>query len=218
MKFLVSNFGWKLLAISSAILLWSLFVAQTEIATSIPVVVQYRNIPGDLEITADPPDRLLLKLRGPASRLSASQLAQTILLFDLKDVRTAGEQTITIGEQELGLPAGVELVRVVPSQVRLTLERRAEKVVPIEVRYTGPPARGYRIVSQNVFPQSVKVVGPEVIIQRIESVPTDAINLNSTFGNAEFRVPVFTTDPHLRFESRAPFATVQIKLEKIPGF
>lgn len=216
MKALISNFGWKVLAIGSAILLWSLFVAQTEIATSIPVVVQYRNIPSDLEITADPPERLLLKLRGPVSRLSASQLSGTILLFDLKDISTAGEQTITIGERELGLPAGVELVRVVPSQVRLTFERRAEKIVPVEVRYSGPPPRGYRIVSQNVFPQSVKVIGPEAIVERLESVPTDAINLSTTVGDAEFRVPVYTTDPHLRFEARAPFATVQIKLEKIP--
>jgi len=216
MKWLYSNLRWKLLAISSAILLWTLFVAQTEIATSIPVVVQYRNIPADLEITADPPERLLLKLRGPASRLGASDLAQTVLVIDLKNVRTAGEQTIAIGERELGLPTGVELVRVAPSQIRLTFERRAEKVVPVEVRYTGPPARGYRIASQNVYPQSVKVIGPEAVIQRIESIPTDAINLGSTFGSAEFRVPLFTTDPHVRFDTRAPFATVQVKLEKIP--
>ena len=93
MRLLTRHLGWKLMAVVSAILLWTMFVAQTEVASSIPVVVQYRNIPPDLEITADPPERLLLKLRGPASRLGASELAKTVLVFDLKNVSTAGEQT-----------------------------------------------------------------------------------------------------------------------------
>jgi YbbR domain-containing protein len=216
MRILTSNIGWKLLAGSSSVLLWTLFVAQTELATSIPVVVQYRNVPPDLEITSDAPERLLLKLRGPSSRLGASELSQTVLQVDLKNVHAPGEQTITIGERELGLPSGVDLVRVVPSQIRLAFEKRAEKTVPVEVRYSGPPAPGYRIVSQKVVPNSLKVIGPEAIVERIESVQTDAINLSSTVGNAEFRVPVFTADPHVRFESRTPFATVYLTLEKIP--
>jgi YbbR domain-containing protein len=216
MHALTSNIGWKLLAIASAVLLWWLFVAETEVATSIPVVVQYRNIPADIEIMADPPERLLLKLRGPASRLSPSQLSGTVLVFDLKNTSSAGEQTITIGAQELGLPSGVELVRVVPSQVRLTLDRRSEKTVPVEVRHSGPPAQGYRVVSQRVSPPSVKVIGPEAIVQRIESVPTDPIDLKSTVGTAEFRVPVYLPDPHLRFEDRTPVVSVQVTLEKIP--
>jgi YbbR domain-containing protein len=216
MRTLTRNIGWKLLAIASALLLWTLFVAQTEIATSIPVVVQYRNIPPELEVTADPPERLLLNVRGPASRLSASELSQAVLVLDLRNVHGPGEQTITIGERELGLPSGVELVRVVPSQVRVSFEKRAEKTVPVEVRYAGPPARGYRIASQKVVPETLKVIGPEAIVERIHAVQTDAINLSSTVGNAEFRVPVFTTDPHVRFESRTPVATVYVLLEKIP--
>jgi YbbR domain-containing protein len=213
---LIRNLRWKLLAIVSAIVLWNLFVGQAEVATSIPVVVQYRNIPADLEITADPPERLLLKLRGPASRLDSSSLNNTILLVDLKNVSSPGEQTITITENELGLPSGVELIRVVPSQVRVTLDRRSEKTVPVEVRYTGPPARGYRIVSQRVNPPTLKVIGPEAFLARLESVPTDPVNVSTTVGVAEFRVPVYATDPHLRFETKTPVVTVRVTLEKIP--
>ena len=68
------NLGRKLFSIGAATLLWFVFVGRSEIATSIPVMVQYRNIPPDLEITADPPDRLFMKLRGPVSRLSAAEL------------------------------------------------------------------------------------------------------------------------------------------------
>ena len=216
MKALTRNPGWKLLAIASAFVLWVLFVAETEIATSLPVVVQYRNIPPDLEITADPPERLLLKLRGPASRLRTAEMSRAAVVFDLKNVHSAGDMTMTIGERELGLPSGVELVRAVPPQFRLTLEKRLEKLLPVEVRYTGPPARGYRIVWQKVSPQTIRVIGPETAVERMESVPTDAINLSSTIGEAEFRVPVFTTDPHVRFDTGTPLVTVQIKLEKIP--
>jgi hypothetical protein len=85
------------------------------------------------------------------------------------------------------------------------------------VRYTGPPARGYRLASQDVFPNSFRLIGPQAVVERIDSVPTDAIDLSSTVGGAEFRVPVYTTDPHVRFDTMTPLVTVQVKLEKIPG-
>lgn len=215
MRAVVSNVGWKLLAVVSAFVLWRLFVGETELATSIPVAVQYRNMPPDLELTADPPERLFLKLRGPASRLNPSDLTRTVLLVDLKNAMAAGEQTITITEQELGLPPGVELVRVVPSQVRITLEKRTEKTVPVEVRHAGPPPKGYRIVTQRVEPARVKIVGPEAILSRIDSVPTDPVNLGGVVGAEEFRVPVYAPDPHVRFEGK-PVVTVKVELEKIP--
>ena len=213
---LTDNIGWKLFSLGAAVVLWGTFVGEVEVATSVPVSVAYRNIPPDLEITADPPESLFLKLKGPSARLRAAELEQIGLALDLKNVTKPGERTLSIGEAELGLPAGVELIRVVPSQVRVTLERRAEKIVPVEVRFSAPPPGGYRVVSQRVSPAAVRVIGPEARVNRLDSAQTDPIDLSSTIGNAEFRVPVYVDDPHMRFEAGHPVVTVQLTLERIP--
>jgi hypothetical protein len=216
MRALTENLGWKLFSLAAAFILWSTFVGEVEVATSVPVRVAFRNISPDLELAADPPDSLFLKLKGPSARLGAAELGRIELALDLKNANKPGEQTLNIGATELGLPGGVTLIRAIPSQVRVTLERRAEKIVPVEVRFAGPPPGGYRIVSQRVSPAAVRVIGPEAAINRLDAAPTDPVDLSSTIGNAEFRVPVHLDDPHLRFETGSPVVTVQLSLQRIP--
>jgi YbbR domain-containing protein len=216
MRMLTRNPGWKLLALVIAFGFWYSLGGRGEIAASVPVIVQYRNIPPDLEITNEHIDRLFLKLRGPSSRLTAEELAKTALMIDLGAVHNPGDQTFTIDAANLGLPSGVSLVRVVPAQVRLHFDRRSAKTVPVEVRYTGPPPGGYRIAEQSVWPQSVRVVGPETKLAQVVEIPTDAINVDAAVGAAEFRVSLSTGDPHVRLDPPVQFAVVRIITQKIP--
>ena len=127
-----------------------------------------------------------------------------------------GEQTFTISANNLTLPPGVSLVRVVPSQIRVRLERRITKDVPVEVRFAGPPPAGYRIVHQDVQPSTVRILGPESRLEHIGAVQTDPVDLSSKLANAEFRVPVFLPDGLVRFEDSNPIVTLRVTLEKIP--
>jgi YbbR domain-containing protein len=194
--------------------LWYALIGETETAASIPILVQYRHLPPDLEVTSEPPERMFMKLRGPISRLQPDDLRAIALYLDLRNVNSPGDQTIAITERELGLPQGVSLLQAVPSQVRVTLDRRGEKLVPVEVQ-SGPPPSGYRVVSQRVFPAKVQVSGPETSIARIETAMTDRIDLSTTVGNSEFRVPVYLADPRLSLASGTQFVTVQVTLERI---
>jgi YbbR domain-containing protein len=216
MRMLTRNPGWKLLALVLAFGFWYALGGRGEVAANVPVIIQYRNLPPDLEITSDHVDRLFLKLRGPSTRLTASELMKTALMIDLSGVNNPGDVTFTIGPSNIGLPAGVSLVRVVPSQVRLHFDRRGSKTVPVEVRYNGPPPGGYRIAEQTVTPQNVQVVGPETTLAQVESVPTDSINVDAAVGTREFRVSLSTGDPHVRLEPSVPFAVVRVTTQKIP--
>jgi YbbR domain-containing protein len=216
MRTLTDNLGWKLLALTASVLLWFWLIGETEVAASVPVIVQYRNVPPDLEITSEPENRLFLKLRGPATRLDAATFSAAALRIDLANVHAPGEQTFTVDARALGLPAGVELLRAVPSQVRVRLDRRGGKTVPVDIRYSGPPPSGYRIGRQAVTPDHVRVVGPATELAQLERASTDAIDLSSTVGGAEFRVPLYLENPHLRLDSSPSYAVVRVTLEKIP--
>jgi len=216
MRMLTENLLWKLFSLAVAFGFWWALAGETEVATSVPASVQYRNVPPELELNTDDIQRLFLKVRGPAARLSTASLSQTMLVLDLENATQPGEQTFTIGPKNLRLPPGVSLVRVVPPQVRVRLERRAFKDVPVEVRFAGPPPHGYRVVKQQVQPSRLRLVGPESRLEQVGPVQTDPIDLSSKLANAEFRVPVFLPDPQVRFDEPDPVVTVRVTLEKIP--
>jgi YbbR domain-containing protein len=216
MRMLTENLAWKLFALALATGLWWATAGEGQLAMSVPAAVQYRNVPQDLELIAEPIDQLFLKVKGPTARLRAPSLAETTVVLDLTNADRPGDQTFTLGPGNLTLPPGVALVRVAPSQVRVRLERRATKEVPVEVRFVGPPPAGYRISYQSTNPQRVRITGPESRLEQIASVETDPVDLASRIGTTEFRVHPYISDPLVRFESEVLPISVKVALEKIP--
>jgi YbbR domain-containing protein len=215
-RLLTENIFWKLAALIIACGFWYSFVGETELATSIPVAIQFKNVPPDLDLTSEQLDRIYVRLRGPATRLNPGDLTNVIVVFDLAQIHTEGEHTFTLDSSNLRLPAGVHVGRVVPSQVRLTFDNRISREVPVEVRYAGPPPKGYRISRQEVSPHQVRVTGPESRVDHIQSAQTDAIDLSSTVSSTEFRVPAYIPDPQVRFEGKPPIISVRVSMKKIP--
>jgi YbbR domain-containing protein len=215
-RLLTENPGWKLLALAISALLWYAFVGETELAASLPAAVQFKNVPQDLEVSAETLDRVFVRLKGPATRLNAGSLRDVTVVLDLSQVNGPGERSYTLSGDNLQLPAGVEVSRIVPSQMRLRFEKRITRDIPIEIRFAGPPHAGYRITGHEALPQKVRVTGPENRVEALQSVQTDAIDLSSTVGNAEFRVPAFVPDPHVRFDGNPPTITVRVFMQKVP--
>lgn len=215
-RLLMANLHWKLLSIAIAFGLWYIVVGEPELVTSQSVPVFYKNLPPDLEIGSDVPDRVHLELRGPASKLRPSQLAETAVMLDLSAVNIAGERTYTVNQASMNLPNGVTFLRAVPSQLRLRFDRIANKSVEIEVRKSAPPPAGYRIVSQEVFPPRLKITGPESHVLQVESAQTDPVDLSGVLSRADFHVQAYVSDPQVRFEA-SPVVTVRIRVAKVPA-
>ena len=217
MRTLTDSLGWKLLSVVIAFVLWASYSVESELGTSLAVPLQYRNLPQNLELSGDiGVDRVYLKIRGPAASLSPSALANTAILLDVGGVDRSGERTYALGADNVHLPADVQLVRIIPSQVRLKFEQRISREIPVEARYASGIPPGYRIVSQEIVPATLRVIGPDSRVRNLASAATDAIDLSTTYGDAEFRVPVFLPDPYVRLE-RDTTIVVRVKLGKSPA-
>jgi YbbR domain-containing protein len=212
-KSVFANLQWKILALVIAVALWSAILGEPELVTSQSVPVFYKNLPRDLQIGSDVPDRVHLEIRGAAGKLAPGELAQTAVLVDLTSVNGPVEKTVTITGDSINLPQGVQLLRAVPSQLRLRFEKTLTREVPVQLRSGSPPPAGYRVASQQVVPEKLKVTGPESRVQLLESAQTDPIDLSSIVGQSEFRVHAYITDPQVRFEG-SPVVTVRVNVLK----
>jgi hypothetical protein len=212
-RWLLDNLGWKLLALGIAIALWVSFVGSPELMTSVSAPIQYKNMPAELEMSSDAPERIYLEVQGLSTRLRSFDSSRSAVLLDLSSVHRAGEYTFTVDQKNVeDLPVGVRLIRAVPGQVQLHFEKRISAEVPVRVRFSLPP-EGYRIAREAVLPKKLMIVGPESRVRQINYVETDPIDLSRVIGEAQFHVHTIVPDPQVRFAS-SPEVNVTVNLEK----
>ncbi len=207
------NFGWKVLSLGFAILLWTTFVGSPELVTPVSAPVEFQNMPQNLELSSGMPGRVYLEIQGPSARLHSLDLSRTAVVLNLSSVYRPGERTFTIERHNIDLPTGLDLVRVVPSQVRLVFERRMQAEVPVRVRFAGPPPAGYRIGRQDVQPATLQIIGPESQVRQVAFAETDPIEIARIAGSAEFHVQTFVANPQVR-PAASPVVEVKLSLEK----
>jgi YbbR domain-containing protein len=210
---LTHNLGWKLGALVLATLLWVATVGEQELVTTHAVPILYRNLPADLLVSSDAVDVVRVELRGPESKLTPASLADLAITLNLSDITGPGQRTFTLSDADLHLPPGVRFLRAVPSQLRIGFPRRVFKDVPVDIQIGAQPAAGYRIVSQEVVPRTVRIVGPEARIGAITGAQTDPIDLHSATAATEVRVNAFLSDAQVWMETPS-LVTVRLNIEK----
>ena len=208
------NLTWKALSLGLAVVLWYSLIGETEMASSINVPILYKNLPRNMEISSDTPERIYLKLRGASARMNVATLGQVAAVLDLAKVNKPGDFTFVLDANTMDLPHGIQLVRAVPSQVRLKFEKSIVRQVPVQARFSAPPPAGYRIASQDITPGSVRISGPESRVMQTVFAETDPIDLTATYQSAEFPTTAGVDDPHVRLEGEHA-VTVRIQIERI---
>lgn len=218
MKRLVTqNIGAKLMSLLIASLLWVAIVGEQELATTIDVPVEYRNFPKSYEVSNDTVNRVNLLVRGPSGKMTDRILKDISVVVDLDGVKRPGDWTFNLDERAIKLPAGLELERAIPTQVRMKFEERFARDIPVQIRYAGNPMPGYRIAHQELAPEYLRVVGPRSRVERLQSIDTDPIDLNGIITESETRVSTFVDDPQLRIEGNS-MVRVRLVMERIgPG-
>lgn len=215
LKWITENFGWKVLALASAFALWALVASEPELSVFITVPLAYKNLPEDLEISADPVDKVSLELRGPSGELGAFDDTVSVhpaVIVDMAGVQ-AGERTFPLGDDNVKLARGVRLVRAIPSEARFEFERRGSRRVNVTPRFSEGESSGYAVGSFTIDPAQLPLVGPATRVARIPFVTTDRVDVSSVVGTAEFRVNAFVEDPFVRFQG-SPQVTVTVTMKK----
>jgi len=210
-QLLTRNIGWKLLSLLIAAALWIAVAREPELATSLSAPIEFKNIPEDLDIESNVPDRVHIEVRGPSGRLTRDNLADVAVVLDLSDAH-AGERTYTIHVYSVNLPYGVDFYRAVPSQITLRFDRLISQDVDVRTNYIKTP-EGYHRIAETIEPAKIRIRGPEERVKRIQEALTDPLDLSGVVGQAQFRTHVNIGDPQVR--TQAPTAiTVKVTLEK----
>jgi len=211
MRRLFRDFWWKVLSLLIAFALWFALVGDQERAISLAAPVEMKGIPPDLEISSDAPERVMLEVQGPSSKVRDLAESRVGVILDLSDVLQPGQRTFTVDPSNVFLPPGVRLNRAIPAQIRTRFERRLRKDIPIRVNYSANPPTGYKVLSEVVSPEMIRVEGPEKRIRQVTEAETDPIDLSNVVGAKEYRVNLYVNDPFVRL-TNVTNVTVRVEI------
>jgi YbbR domain-containing protein len=132
-------------------------------------------------------------------------------MLDLEGARP-GTSTFRLSGSFFNPPRGVRITRISPAVINLRLEPKAERSLPVTVRLGGKPPAGYRIVRVDPMPDTVKVRGPANVVNRMTSVETVPLELETAKGQFSRELRLGSTDETLSFAPER--VTVAVVLEE----
>ncbi|MDF1512826.1 MAG: CdaR family protein [Anaerolineae bacterium] len=108
-------------------------------------------------------DRVRVEIKAPESVWATMRPEDIVARVDVSDVGT-GTLSLPVEVEVAQKPAVVTLIT--PPEISLTIERLAEKEVPVEVIVQGSPAIGFEADAPSVAPQVVRIQGPQSLVSK----------------------------------------------------
>jgi hypothetical protein len=175
--------------------------------------VEYKNYPQDLEISSEIVETIDVETHGPAGLLRDLGNSHLAAIVDFSSVRLPGERTFTLTSAELNLPRGVQLIRIIPAQLRFRFEHKMTREIPIQVPFSGKLPAGLKLTSYSLSPKTLTIAGPQSRVEAVEKAASDPFDLSQVSANSAQKLSVYVGEPQVRFLN-VPQVTVSIQVEK----
>jgi YbbR domain-containing protein len=167
----------KFLSLLLAIAFWFAVSGEERTETSLNMSLEMVNLNHSLMVTSEVPPAIQVRVVGSRSivnNMSQSRLTQTLDLSGYK----SGRHTFSLGPNSLSLPRGVQVIRIQPNPITLTLAATITRTLPIKPVLENNPAEGYELVSAHTRPAQVTVRGPAPELAELQFISTLPIDLS----------------------------------------
>jgi len=214
-ELLFNNWHLKLFSLVLATALWALIAQESTSEIFFDVPVEYQNVPPDTEVIGDAAKMVEVRLRGPSTLIREISAKDISTVIDLDQMPLNGETTVPLNAQHVHTPFGVEVVRVTPSRVRVSLEPTVSAMLHVLPATMGHVAPGYQVDAILVKPDRVKAEGPASHVRALESVMTTEIDLTNRKSTIIQTVDLDLADSLVRFTETTPIR-VEVKIRRKP--
>ncbi|MBL8189339.1 MAG: hypothetical protein JNK38_15125 [Acidobacteria bacterium] len=194
----VENKGLMVMAILLAVLLFAVSRQPISDVKLFNVPLEYRGQRPDVEISGEITQTVSVRVRGPRDLVRSLTPTQLSVIADLTN-KEAGERVVQLRPDDVSLPDnGIHVIQVEPASLRLVLEPKIRKQVPVEAQYSGQLADGVEFYSARLQPPVVEIEGAQSHLGKVSRVLTETVNLNGRSSSFSVAVDVEMPHPSLR--------------------
>ncbi len=184
----------------------------TIIALNVPI--EYVNKPPNYDILDTSVDEARLQLLGSSALIKSLGPGQVGVRVDLSKA-AEGRNTFPVTQADIILPPGISLNKIHPATIEVTLDIPATKALPVQVDWIGRLPENTVLTQVSVSPETVKVVGGSKTIEKVNTVYTSPVRLDTLSKSGSFAVPLVLSPPSLKLApSVSERVTVRYLLEE----
>jgi YbbR-like protein len=209
-RFFTQHAGLKLLSLAMAVALWAAVGSDPVTEATFRVPVEFINVPPSLELLTEQPS-VQLWARGPSHAIRQAAAGDFAVRVNAAPITGPGSRTYSIDPGHVVAPNPLQVIALIPSEIRVSFERSVSKDIPIQPRFSGDPLPGYRMKGFSVHPPQARVSGPESHVKSIAIASTDPVEVGHLSGQTIFVTALSVSDPLVRIlEPRTVEVTVEI--------
>ncbi|MBN2654360.1 MAG: YbbR-like domain-containing protein [Nitrospirae bacterium] len=206
------HIGLKIVSIFIAISLWFFVTYRGQSEMIVEAPIEFKNVPKEVEILKQNLKDVRLNIRAQENVLKDIRPMDIRVIIDLSNA-VKGENTLYFNKNSVAAPRGVEVLRIDPTSVKVTLDESIRKIVPVKPYITGVPEPGFKVKSVQIKPTTVDIEGPRVEVSKISILRTEPLDLTGLDAKISQNIKINTNGRNIRLS--IPEAAVTIDIERI---
>jgi YbbR domain-containing protein len=213
-RYVFANLALKLLSLALAVGLWLAITHDPISEVEVTVPIEFRHVPTNLEISSMNIPEAQVRVRGPERVIHQLRPADVHVEVEISGVKP-GERTFDLTAQQVHQPRALEVVQVVPSQVRLSFDTGITRQVPVRPRVIGVFTPGVRIAEVLASPATVAIAGPKQRVEAVEAATTDPVDASGTMSRSTFVTSAYVADPLVQVVHPVPVRVTVIMASEV---
>ncbi|KAA0258183.1 hypothetical protein FHQ18_07260 [Deferribacter autotrophicus] len=184
----LKNIELKIISVLLALFLWFIVVTSDYQESTFDVPIVLDNLNKGLIAVYDT-NIIRVTLKGP------NYLLKTISFNDVKikidaTVLSYGKNRYAISFNDVYTPKGVEVVKIEPKFITITIDKMIEKKVKVVPVFIGSPKVGFKIKKVKMTPEIVVVKGAKKSINDIQTIETLPIDITNKYRDLTYNISV----------------------------
>lgn len=165
----LKNIDIKLLSLFLAIILW-VYIAGGEnpmIENFIDISLTQTNLSEDLAIK-EFPTNASVGIKGPRNIINNISSHQINGIVNFSEISKEGVYKLKV---EVAPPKKTQITRIIPSEIKVEVEKVLTKEVEVEYSLIGVPEKGYSLTDEPQFnPSKAKIIGAQSVLENIKQI------------------------------------------------
>ena len=139
-------------------------------------------------------------IKGPRAFVRSLLERTEILNVNVEKRFVSGKNQYSFPVRSLGMtfPFGVEVVRVVPEKLRVELDQKHQKVIPIHFNTLGKLPSDHQLVTSVIAPSEITISGPEQVLRKVSAIETVPVDLRGLKGEGQFKLTLVNKDQRVK--------------------
>lgn len=214
-KRLLNNWPAKLICFVLAVLIYAFYQVTSLERKSISVKLNVSSN-GSVVAASSVPDYVRVTVRGNSEDILHITEDNISALLDLNFYSNLGEVDIPVLlELDESVTAINPLeVTVSPEYIKVTLETKASTLVPVSPVVQGNPARGYEVASYSIMPSSVRITGPQSLVNTVTELSSNIVSIDQATASVSKTVSIFNTNNYITVDNPAE-TTITVEIQPI---